>query len=106
MILNWTGGDLGYIGLQPLIHSWGSGGGEATFGAASARGNIDYDQIRVAARTGNGTQLLTWTFPAPVTFSAAGTPGQTAYDTSGNFYWCYATNAWAMIGPGGYSNSF
>ena len=70
------------------------------------RGNIDYDQIRVAARTGNGPQLLTWSVPGPGAASSTGTPGQIAYDSLGNFYFCYATNSWAQIGAGGYSTSF
>ena len=72
----------------------------------TARGNIDYDQIRVAARTGNGHQLLTWQSPCPATATSAGTAGMTAYDGSGNLYWCYAANQWARIGPAGWSNSF
>lgn len=73
---------------------------------ATQRGNIDFDQIRTAARTGNGRQLLTWNLTGPGTHTAPGAVGQTAYDASGNFYWCYAANLWARIGPGGYSNSF
>lgn len=42
----------------------------------------------------------------PAHFNTPGTPGQTAYDTAGNFYFCYATDQWARIGAGGYSNSF
>jgi hypothetical protein len=73
---------------------------------AMQRGNIDYDQVRKTARTGDGTQLLTWNVTPPATHSATGTAGQIAYDSSGNYYWCYAANSWARIGPGGYSNSF
>ncbi len=74
--------------------------------AATARGNIDFDQIRVAARTGNGIQFLTWNNPAPSGATNTGTAGQVAWDSAGNFYWCYSVNQWARIGPGGYSNSF
>jgi hypothetical protein len=105
MILNWAN-ELGYVGLQPLIRPWVSGGGGAYVAPATARGNIDYDQIRVAARTGNGNQLLTWSTPAPALSTSTGTPGQIAYDSSGNFYWCYGTNQWARIGPAGYSDTF
>lgn len=42
----------------------------------------------------------------PATSSSSGTPGSMAYDSSGNLYWCYATNAWARVGPAGYSSSF
>jgi hypothetical protein len=73
---------------------------------ATARGNIDFDQLRVAARTGNGLQLLTWNLNPPAVHSSTGVAGQIAYDSSGNFFWCYSTNAWARIGPGGYSSSF
>jgi hypothetical protein len=104
MILNWSS-ELSYIGLQPLIRSWTSGGGAAVI-PSSARGNIDFDQIRVAARTGNGQQLLTWSIPAPATHSSTGTPGQIAYDASGNLYFCYAANSWARLGSSGYSNTF
>lgn len=105
MILNWTG-ELGYVGLQPLIRVWGSGAGGSAVIPATARGDIDSDQIRASARTGNGSQLLTWTAPAPALHTSTGVAGQVAYDSSGNLYWCYATNSWARIGPGGYSNSF
>lgn len=73
---------------------------------ATARGNIDFDHLRVSARTGNGPQLLTWNVPGPAAHGSAGVAGQVAYDAFGYFYWCYATNAWARIGPGGYSNTF
>jgi hypothetical protein len=100
----------------------------------TARGNIDYDQIRAAARQGNGSlfqmagsggwaqgHLLVFdangnlidgggagapVVGVPATHSSTGTPGQIAYDSAGNFYWCYAANSWARIGSGGYSNSF
>jgi len=78
----------------------------ATFSVIAARGNIDYDQIRASARTGNGPQLLTYTFPPPATSSDAGTPGQISFDAAGNWYWCYDTDLWARIGPGGYSDSW
>ena len=104
MILNWSN-ELGYVGVQPLIRTWGSGGGAAVVPARET-GDIGYDQIRASDRTGNGTQLLVYTNPPPGASSSAGTPGQIAFDASGNWYWCYATNAWARIGPGGYSNSF
>ena len=32
--------------------------------------------------------------------------GQVSFDASGNYYWCYAPNSWARIGPAGYSNTF
>lgn len=73
---------------------------------ATSRGDIDFDQLLVAARTGNGSQLHTWTSPAPGGHGSVGSAGQVAYDSSGNLYWCYAANSWARIGPGGYSNSF
>ena len=73
---------------------------------AVERDNITFDQIAIASRTGNGSQLLTWSIPAPGAHSSTGTPNQVAYDALGNFYWCYATNSWARIGPGGYSNTF
>jgi hypothetical protein len=64
---------------------------------ATARGDIDFDQILVAARTGNGNQLHTWTTPAPGGHGSTGTPGQIAYDSSGNLYVCYAANSWAKF---------
>lgn len=106
MILNWAGGELGYLGLQPLIRIWGAGSGAAAIAPASARDDLTYDQIRVSDRTGNGAQLLTWTIPAPVSAASAGSAGQIAYDGTGNFYFCYAPNQWAKLGPAGYSNSF
>lgn len=106
MILNWEGGELGYIGLQPLIRGWKVGGAAIPTVPASARGNIDFDQIRVSARSGNGSQLLTWNTPPPALHTSTGITGQVAYDAFGNFYWCYSTNSWARMGPGGYSNSF
>ncbi|MEI9971049.1 MAG: discoidin domain-containing protein [Ignavibacteriota bacterium] len=69
------------------------------------RGNISYDQIKTTDRTGNGHQLLTWS-TAPLTSGAVGKAGQIAYDAAGNYYWCYANNLWARIGPGGYSLVF
>ena len=74
--------------------------------AIPQRGNIDYDQIGIDARTGDGTQLLTWNVSKPFGHTDPGVPGQISYDTSGNFYWCYATDLWARIGPGGYSKTF
>lgn len=102
--------------------------------ALTARGNIDYDQVRAAARQGSGSlfqmagsggytqgHLIIFDstgsgvdgggagaplVTAPSTHTSTGTPGQIAYDGSGNFYWCYATNSWSRIGSGGYSNSF
>lgn len=70
------------------------------------RGNIDYNQIRASARTGNGMQFLTYSTPYPAKHGDAGVAGQVAFDTAGNFYLCYAENSWARIGPTGYSNSF
>lgn len=55
---------------------------------------------RIAGATG-----FTWA-TAPATHTATGVAGQIAYDAAGNLYWCYAANAWARSGPGGYSNSF
>jgi hypothetical protein len=69
-----------------------------------ARGNIARDQIKGADRTGPGV-LLAYS-AAPAAHGSTGAVGQVAYDSSGNFYWCYATNSWARIGPGGFSNSF
>jgi hypothetical protein len=73
--------------------------------AASQRGNTAYDQIRTSDRTGNGPQLLTYTIPAPASATSAGTPGQIAFDAAGNWYWCYAVNSWARIGPAGYGSA-
>jgi hypothetical protein len=103
MILIW-GLDQQFVGLNPLVRPFASGAASIPI-PATARGNIDFDQIRVAARTGNGLQLLTWS-PTPAIATSTGVTGQIAYDSSGNYYWCYATNHWARIGPGGYSNSF
>lgn len=105
MIIVWTN-ELAYVGaVRPLIFGFPSGAG-AVPPPATQRGNIDFDQIRTAARTGDGSQLLTWNVIGPGSHAAPGNPGQIAYDSSGNFYWCYATNSWARIGPAGYSNSF
>jgi hypothetical protein len=70
------------------------------------RGNIAYDQIKASDRTGNGDQLMTWNNPFPATPTSPGAAGQTAYDSSGNLYWCFAANTWARIGPGGYSTTW
>ena len=98
------------------------------------RGNIAYDQIRANDRQGAAHQFQMFgggqTVPghaaaydgsgnvvdagvvalgritAPVTHTDPCTVGQIAIDGSGNWYWCYGTNLWARIGPGGYSNSF
>lgn len=98
------------------------------------RGNIAYNQIREADREGAAHQFQMFgggqTVPghaaaydgsgnvvdagvvalgritAPVTHTDPCTVGQIAIDGSGNWYWCYGTNLWARIGPGGYSNSF
>lgn len=82
--------------VRPLIVGWAAGAAPIPV-PATARGNIDFDQIRVAARTGNGNQLLTWNTIGPGSHSATGTPGQIAYDSSGNLYICYATNSWVKI---------
>jgi hypothetical protein len=54
MILDWSA-ELGYIGLRPLVRSWGADGAAAT--TPTQRGNIDYDQIRAPARHGIGSQI-------------------------------------------------
>jgi hypothetical protein len=82
------------------------GAASSVSGAPAQRGNIAYDQIKASDRTGNGSQLLTWTTTAPATSSATCTAGQIAFDGSGNLYWCYAANLWARIGPGGFSTSW
>jgi hypothetical protein len=69
------------------------------------RGNIAYDQIKASDRTGDGNQLLTYS-EIPATSGAAGTAGQIAVDGFGNWFWCYAANSWARIGPAGYSISW
>jgi hypothetical protein len=98
--------EMQYMGaIRPLILAWPSAGPAAIAPVATARGDIDFDQIRVTARTGDGSQLITWNVLGPGTHTAPGTPGQIAYDAS-YFYWCYAPNLWARNGPGGYSNSF
>lgn len=105
MIIVW-GSEMPYAGaVRPLIFTWSSGAAPIP-PPATQRGDIDFDQIRVAARTGDGNQLLTWNVIGPGSHSSFGVPGQIAYDVSGNFYWCYAADSWARIGPGGYSNSF
>ena len=100
MIYLWTT-ESGYLGV--LV--WDAGGG-AVVSLPDETGRIRYNQIRLAHRTGDGHKLLTWTTAAPGSHSASGTAGQIAYDSSGNFYWCYAANSWARIGPAGYSNTF
>lgn len=98
------------------------------------RGNIAYNQIRASDREGAGAQVQMFgggatfqghatqydnngnvidsggftmprvaTPPAHASFCVV---GMASLDSSGNFYWCYAVNAWARIGPGGYSTSF
>lgn len=42
----------------------------------------------------------------PSKSSSSGTAGQISYDSLGNFYWCYATNSWARMGPNGFSMTF
>lgn len=101
MIIVWAGVST-YLGLGPLILDW-SGGAVVLPDEA---GRIKYNQIRLVHRTGDGHQLLTWQTSAPASHSAPGIAGQIAYDGAGNYYWCYAANSWARIGPAGYSNSF
>lgn len=106
MITSWKK-TIRYIGaVRPLVYAWPTGSGAIPPPAATQRGNIAFDQIAITSRTGNGNQLLTWTFFPPPRNNSTGTPNQIAYDAVGNFYWCYATNQWARIGPGGYSNTF
>jgi len=69
------------------------------------RGNIAFDQIKGTDRTGNGDQLLTYS-TAPAHSNSTGAAGQIAFDGSGNWYWCFAANLWARIGPGGFSASW
>lgn len=119
--------------LLPLVRRLGGGAAASAATPATQRGNIDYDQLRTSARSGNGPLLQMSASAAPVaghvpiydaygnlidsgqvalltgapaTHASSGTPGQIAYDSSGNFYFCYAVNLWARQGPGGYSNSF
>jgi hypothetical protein len=74
-----------------------------TIGPAQ-RGCIAYDQIKASDRTGNGNQLLTYS-PAPASATSPGTPGQVAFDASGNWYFCYGVNQWGRIGPTGYGSA-
>jgi F5/8 type C domain len=74
--------------------------------APTQRGNIAYDQIKASDRTGNGDQLLTWNTTAPAHSTSTGTAGQIGYDSSGNYYFCFAANQWARLGPSGYSITF
>ncbi len=104
MILDWAR-EQQFIGLNPLLRGWASGAGASVPAVATARGNIDYDQIRVSARTGTGDKLHTWS-AVPAIATSTGTAGQVAFDSSGYFYFCYAANQWGRIGPGGYSNTF
>ena len=41
----------------------------------------------------------------PAAPTSAGTPGEVAFDAAGNWYWCYAMNSWARIGPTGYGSA-
>jgi hypothetical protein len=52
----------------------------------------------------SGTAMVMTT--APSVSTSPGVQGQFAIDATGNFYFCYGTNQWARIGPGGYSSSF
>ena len=55
MILTW-GNEVQYVGgVHPLILGFGASGAIVT--PPSQRGNIDYDQIRAAARQGDGNQF-------------------------------------------------
>lgn len=102
----------------------------------SERGNIDYDQIQLAARHGNAAQFqmsdgtgvagnlavfdqcgnltdsgrarggASALVTAPASSSSMGIPGMFATDQDGNVYFCYSANAWLRIGPSGYSNTF
>jgi len=104
-----TDGGATWTTLQTYTSTGWAGSETRTFGYTPTypqRGNIDYDQIRKTARTGDGTQLTTWNTVPPATHAATGSAGQIAYDSAGNFYWCYAANSWARIGSGGYSNTF
>jgi hypothetical protein len=44
----------------------------------------------------SGGNLVTWT-AVPSTNTSSGTPGQAAYDASGNLYVCVATDTWSKI---------
>jgi hypothetical protein len=131
MIITWSDSAI-HIGTSPLVFTWAGGGAASTL--KTQRGNIDYDQIRLIARQGNGAsfQMFNGVLPTPghallfdgngnamdaggpppiwvgtpAHYDSPGLPGRTAYDSSGNFYFCCAVNSWAQIGPGGYSNSF
>lgn len=106
MITTWRR-SIKYVGAaRPLIYGWYASGGFVPLIPASARGSIAFDQLKVSSRAGNGSQLLTWNTSPPVLHNSTGAPNQIAYDSLGNFYWCYNTNQWARIGPGGYSNTF
>jgi hypothetical protein len=37
--------------------------------------------------------------------TSRGTPGQVAFDAAGYWYFCYASNQWARIGPTGYGRA-
>jgi hypothetical protein len=41
----------------------------------------------------------------PAAPTSTGTPGEVAFDSAGNWYWCYAFNSWARIGPTGYGSA-
>jgi hypothetical protein len=53
VIIDWSS-ELPYFGLRPIVRQWVIPGGAIV---ATARGNIDYDQLRVSARHGIGQQL-------------------------------------------------
>jgi hypothetical protein len=113
---------------------WTSPGQVQVFGIKpDQRDNIAYNQIRAAHRNGSATQFqmfgggttqptncviwdgnanvidagnppLTRIATAPPAHNSIGQPGQTAVDSAGDFFWCYAPNAWSQIGPGGFTS--
>lgn len=98
-------GDATYTQVVEL-YLYGLAGSAPVVPPNTQRGNIAFDQIRGTDRTGDGNQLLAWTTTVPATSGAAGNAGQIAYDGAGNLYWCFFANAWARIGPGGFSTSW
>lgn len=99
------GGAAGSVALSILL-------GNVAFGS-----NFNWDNtanILAIAGTLNVTGVInlggipvpTLNATPPAGHASAGTVGMLAIDGSGNFYFCYATNSWAQIGPLGYSNTF
>jgi hypothetical protein len=81
----------------------------ANLPAAGIAGRLFFASDTGAQQRDNGSSWdavgLAWSAP-PASHSAVGAAGQIAFDSAGNFYFCYAADSWARIGAAGYSSAF